>query len=138
MGKLYLGTDQLNLVNGSMTLIELDTIPANFTDGIEDTGNHRITPGQAGFYHIIGQVTFRHVVADVAYLARIRLNGNDYKATGTGLAAVALSLTIPVVVHLYLSATDYVELIVVSFSGNNTVDVFGTEDQTFLSLQRVR
>ena len=41
-GKLVLDSSQLNLVDGALTQVELDEIPAGYTDGIEDIINFRI------------------------------------------------------------------------------------------------
>jgi hypothetical protein len=137
-GKLYLGTDQLNLVNGAMTLVELDTISAGFTDGIEDIANHRITPGVAGFYDVKGQVYFKDVVADTRYIASIRVNGVTTLFSACHQASIVGYLSAACSGHCYLAATDYVELMAQSLSGNNTVDILSAEFRTFLSVQRIR
>ena len=133
-----LSAQQLNLVHGVWTLVELDYLKGGFTDGIEDTANHRITPGQAGLYDIKGQVTFDQVVADKRYASAIRLNGAVYIAFDTKHAAIADYLTSPCGLLYWLSATDYVELIAASYAGVNTVDIYGVIAWTFLSVQRVR
>jgi len=137
-GKMYLSADQLNLVSAVWTVVELNTISANFGDGIEDTAGHRITPGVAGFYDVKGQVAFKNVIADKSYYASVRINGVTYKGVVYDQAAIAANLTVPVNLHLYLSDTDYLELLAISIAGVNTVDVYAGETRTFLSVQRVR
>ena len=137
-GKLYLSSDQLNLVHNTWTLVELDTISAGFTDGIEDTTNHRITPGVAAFYDVKGKVCLTNVIADRSYYAAVRINGSDWKDVDYAQAAIAELLTLRSTSHLYLSATDYLELMVISLAGVNTVDVYAGESRTCLSVQRVR
>jgi len=137
-GKLYLLANQLNLVSGVWTLVELDTITTGFTDGIEDTTNHRITPSQAGFYDVKGRVTFDNTVADTLYYAAVRLNGSAYKSCERAQASVAGPLSVSCHALLYLSATDFLELMGISLAGVNTVDIQEYERYTFLSLQRVR
>lgn len=137
-GKLYLSVDQLNLVDAVWTVVELDAISAGFTDGIENTGTHRITPGVAGLYCVIGKISLSSVVADRGYMIALRLNGVTYKSVALLQASIAYTLGIPVSVHTYMSATDYVELLVRSRALVDTVDLVGAEHHTYMSLQRVR
>ena len=139
-GKLYLDDYQINLVSGDETLVELETIPAAYNDGIENVVTHRITPGRPGFYAVVGQVSFMAIVADKDYEARLKMSGGPSYAgrkvthasrTGT------LGVTASTPAH-YFSATDYVELWAVSEAGVDTVDINTTEVFTFLALQRVR
>jgi hypothetical protein len=140
-GKLYLSAEQVNLVNSSLTLVELDTIPAAYKDGIENTSLHRITPGKAGFYCIVGQVYFWSCVADKSYFSLIRISGgaivSDVSShTGNQPGnAVTAKCSLP---NQYLSKTDYVQLYAQSFAGVDTVDINPEESRTFLALQRVR
>jgi len=120
------------------TLVELDAISSGFTDGIEDTANHRITPGYAGFYGVFGSVTFASVVAAKTYIAAIRINGNTYKTGNYQHSGLVYYVTANVSDILKLTATDYVELVCQSRAGVDTVDVRANEIYTFLSVQRVR
>lgn len=137
-GKMYLSVDQLNLQDATWTLVELDTVADNFSDGIEDTTNHKITPGVPGFYDVKGSVGFKNTIADKRYLMAVRVNGTDYKVVNRifwGLTTIADAKGSA---HLYLSATDYLELLAFSDAGVNTVDLRGLVNTTFLSVQRVR
>ena len=137
-GKLFLGTTQENLVDGVITDVELDTIPGAYTDGIENTGTHEITPGVAGFYSIVGQVMFWNVVADKDYEAILKVSGavvcrNLIHASKTGSIGVPVSLP-----NHYFTAANFLELAACSHSGDNTVDINPGETWTFLAVQRVR
>ena len=139
-GHLYLGSNQLNLVNGVVTLVLLDAIPAQNTDGTENTVTHRITPGVAGFYSVVGQVMFKNCVVDKSYAAEILVNGGlifqnwNHSSIGVNDYLCALCAR----PSLYLGPTDFVELHALSNSGDNTVDVVGGSAATYLELQRVR
>lgn len=137
-GKLYLAIGQLNLVDGVHTLVALDGIGIGFTDGIEDTVNHRITPGYAGFYIVLGMVTFDNVVAAKNYVAGIKISGGVWECLNIGWTGGGRYLSVPVSALVKLTATDYVELWAKSDSGDNTVDVYAHIFCTYLMIQRVR
>ena len=137
-GGMWLGTDQLNLVHGVATLVELDSLRTGFADGIENLATHRITPGVAGFYSITAQVTFLNLIADKTYQAIIRINGATYLCTNSNHAAITEPLSVPASVLVKLTATDYIELMARSWSGDNTVDVHKNYYFTFLLVQRIR
>lgn len=137
-GNLYLSANQLNLVDGTWTWVELDTIKTGFADGIEDTTNYIITPAYAGWYDIKAQVYFMNVIADKRYYASIYLNGVTEKVTATKQASIAEYLSIGCSNHIKMSATDYIKLKARSNAGVDTVDILAGEQYTFLSIQRVR
>jgi len=136
-GCLYLNNIQLNLVDSTPTLVLLETIPAEYTDGIENVGTHRITPGKAGFYSIVGKIRLEQVVADKKYEALIKVSGvviHQQYIHASLADVIGVSCVIPC---LYLTAANYVELWAESFAGVNTVDISSALD-TFLAVQRVR
>lgn len=137
-GKLYLSADQLNLVNNTWTLVELDAIGAGFADGIENTGTHRITLVVPGFYTLLGQVTFKNAVVDCSYDARLYLNGSTLLLLNYNFSGRDGLYSVPVSCPYKFNATDYVELWARSISGGDTVDIAGGVAFTFLSVQRVR
>ena len=137
-GKMYLTGSQLNLADSVWILVELDTIPAGFTDGIEDVVNHRITPGVAGLYSVMGQVQFREVVADKKYQVAIWITGGAAEAYSIVQASIADRITANCQTILNLSATDSMELKVASIAGVNTVDLWGGIGETYFCVQRVR
>ena len=137
-GRMYLSVNQLNLVDMTDTLVMLDAITAGFADGLEDVVNHKITPGVAGLYDVKGQVTLVNTIADKRFSVSVKLNGVSSKISAVGQASIASYLTINCHDHLYLSATDFLSLWALSYAGVDTVDIYGREPYTFLSVQRVR
>jgi len=139
-GYLYLNSVQTNLVDGTPEIVELDTVTSDFFDGIENILTHRITPGIAGYYSIVGNVRFEQLVGDKCYKAEIKVSGNTkdetiiYVGTGGVGKSIGARCVIPT---LHFSATDYVELWATSFADVNTVDI-SSAINTFLSVQRVR
>lgn len=139
-GELGLGTNQLNIVSGTPTTVLIDTIAAGFADGIEDTGNNRITPGVPGWYLIVGRIRWSSVPAATNLVAMVRRNGstvvvqnqNENSVGGSGLP-VQCSKVIKVA-----QVSDYFELRGLQNSGVNTPDIDGQEEETFLAVQRVR
>ncbi len=137
-GKLWLANTQYNLVDAVETIVELDGIPTNFDDEIEDPFAHRITPGKQGFYDIKGQVAFNSVVALKNYLVSIRKNGVTELVRDYFHSSLADDIMGFVSNHVFLLAGDYIELYAASYSGDNTVDIISGLSRTFLSVQRVR
>lgn len=137
-GKLYLGTNQVDLVSEAWTKVLLDTISSGFADAIEDTVNHRITPGVAGYYRIKGQVCFLNTVADKDYQAELKLDGSINQAIDIDHASLGKTIMVACSTLVYLSASSYVELWAMQASGVNTVDLSGLEHLTFLTVQRAR
>lgn len=138
-GKLYLANDQLNLVSGAMTIVQLDTIPPEYTDGIENVGTYGITPGVPGFYSIVGQVWFYNVVADKWYDSAILINAATFECESSSQSSQPASITTKsVAASIYLTNTDFVRLVAWSGAGVHTVDIGAGRPRTFLNLQRVR
>lgn len=137
-GRLFCTTGQLNLVHATPTKVLLDTLDADFTDGIEDAVNSKITPGIAGYYHIIGQVYFESMVADKAYGSIIYIDGvaKRWSVKDGGISAIRNSVL--VMDYFKLSATNYIELWAISYAGDDTVDISGGSHRTWLSVQRQR
>ena len=142
-GMLLLGADQLNILAGGVDVtIEIDTIPAAFTDGIENAGTYRITPGVAGFYCIVANIRFFNVINDKAYSANIFLDGariatNLMHASDPAITSINSVCVLPC---QYLSAINFLELVANCYAGANTVDILGdvASQSTFLAVQRVR
>jgi len=135
-GELYLNTDQDNLVSGVPTKVELDTVNGEWTDGIEDTGNHRILPGVAGRYLVIGQVMFTNVIAGKKYEANVQRSGAQ-RITGYKYSSLTENLTIRISSVLILTAIQYLELWAVSNADVDTVDIKSGMSYTHLTVQRV-
>jgi len=137
-GRLNLSAEQSNLVSSVGTLVNLDVIPAVFTDGIENIVTHRITPGRAGFYSIVGMVRFIGTVDCTAYNCSIKVSGVEVCDNQNQAGESGSLSTLCVLPNFYLSASDYVELWATSFAGGDTVDIDSTNERTYLALQRVR
>jgi len=129
------GPGQLNLANSVPTKMLLDTTPAEYTDNISDPVNHRILPGVAGFYHIVGAVLFYNTITDAIYCARLYVSGvevcSDWRHAAVSNRNLNCQCDLP---NQYLSATQYVELFAISWSGDNWVDIHNS----WLAVQRVR
>lgn len=137
-GRMYLSSNMNNLTDSTWTLILLDAISSGFIDGIEDTSNHKITPGAAGLYAVFTTLTFRNAITDSSYHVGVYKNGSTWlgintvhSSGGNLLAAVSSDL-------IWLTATDYIELWAYAQVGASTVDVEGTESRTYMAIQRVR
>ena len=137
-GGLYLVSDQLNIVNVTATLVELDNEIPDFEDGIENKVTHRITPAVAGFYMITGQLKYSSVVADHNYMAMIRRDGAVELAKSIIHAASAEDLAVVTGTIAYLSDSNYIELVAYHSAGVDTVDIESGAGVTFLTLERLR
>lgn len=133
---------QLNLVDDAPTLVLLDTVPAMFVDGIENIVTHRITPGVTGWYSIAGKVSFCNPVAGTNYSCYLQVSdlivALSYATSHASFGpAIDDLLTVQFTLPCYhLTWADFLDLWVISRSGDNTVDIGHLH--TFLSCQRVR
>lgn len=142
-GRLHLGSNQLNIVNDTITQVEIDNVSTSFVDGIEDTVNYRITPRVAGYYLCFGQIGYESAVIDKLYRASIyrnrgiggsrRIGENERVLTYAGGV-----INIPVFGEVWLDSNDYVELFAYHFAGVDTVDLTLGEVVTLLMAQRIR
>jgi len=137
-GKLYLGNPQNDLVDSAVTRVLIDTIPAEYTDGIENGGSSWIIPVVAGYYSIVGQVMFNNVIADKGYESVIKVNT---VIVCRNFVHASLVLNVAALVCLpchYVGAGERIDLFATSYAGVNTVDISSGETLTFLAVQRVR
>ena len=138
-GGMYLLANQLNIVNTSITVVQLDRID-DFLDSIENTVTFTITPGIAGLYLITGQVTYMNIVADKEYRALVDYGGATHSATvhssHDGLLSVSVTF------FRYLTNISPLTLRAWHNAGVNTIDIEGAANagykRTFLHCQRVR
>jgi len=138
-GNLYLSSDQLNLEKSVFTLVNFDSILPEFTDGIENTTTHIITPGQAGFYLVAVQVAMKNVLADYFYGARLRRNAGETELWRSYLqASISGTIHIAGTVICYLNIDDYVDVQAAQYTVEDTVDIGAGSNTTFLYLQRIR
>lgn len=141
-GGLYLNTLQVGIPNWTETLVLLDTIMTGFEDGIEDTGNRKITPGVAGLYLISARIAYRQLTAGNNYAQMIvYVNGTTkisypYKQIADGASTSNLSIYDSVL--WWLNSTDYLTLVAIHDCGNADPDVMPGIEFTYLQAQLLR
>ena len=121
----YLSASQLNLVNGAVTLIDLNT--ENYDIGSDfNTSTHKFTAPVTGYYDIRYQVGFNGVSLDKRYLAYVYKNTSTLVLLTSVIPAATISgLYVNASGIVHLTATDTLDLRAESESGDNTVDVVG-------------
>ena len=137
-GKLYLNSDQENVTKLSPELVHIDTIGTDFTDAIEDTGNSKITPGEAGLYLIVAHLNWKDVEADKSYCVYIDVSGSFISESYMNSAFVGSNLGNYACALVWLSAIDYIEMYAWHNGAGSTVDIRAGEDETYLFVQRMR
>src|SRR4030042_374700 len=121
--RAYLAADKTNLVDAAWTKVLLDT--ETYDDGNDfDATNSKFVVPVAGFYLIIGKVTFENVVADKAYTAAIYQNSSVRADTIIIPSASGYAAAITIDIR-ELAADDTIELYARSDAGVNTVDIQG-------------
>jgi len=137
-GKLYLSAQQDDIANTTWTLVNLNTIHADFNDAIENVGTHKIRPGIAGFYAIFGQAVFNHIIANKKYQVAVWRTGGGTILSNQHASFVDF-LYVSCSDIMYLDENDDVELRVYHNAGVGSIDVStGTGKDTRLTIQRVR
>lgn len=139
-GRLHLGTDQENLVDGVWTIVELDSVSElrEWNSGIEDAGSYLIKPLVSGLYLCTGQVSFFNVVANKDYHVAIDRSASSHRCTSYGHASNTDMLTVSVTGFVPMTVDEYVQLKALSGAGVDTVDIEAGSMETFLQIQRVR
>lgn len=128
--RAYLGSAQDNLVDGTSTLVALDT--ENYDPGTNfNVTTHQFTAPITGYYSIVGSVGFGNVVTDKRYNAELRVNG-DIVAYSTEVPGAASPFRLPISSIEYVVAGQTIDLYATSFSGGNTVDLIATTSSTYL------
>lgn len=125
---VYLTTDQLNLVDGTPTKVAL---ASERSDRGGNFASNAFTTPVAGTYIITGSVTFKGITVDKDYVAAIYVDGapeGEQRAQGSVVARVSANVCI--IREIAINKT--IELYATSNSGNNTADIDGTEERTFL------
>ena len=144
-GRIYLNNQQLNIPNSAQTTILLDTVDPLFTDGIEDTVNHKITPGIAGWYLYTASICWNSVIDQKRYDLEVLRTG----AIGVGADSFCASggIGVPdgnfnnyrkVTDVIYLTAAQSLYLVAYHVDGTNNPDIKPGKTLTFLTVQRVR
>lgn len=130
--RAYLGTDQLNLTNGTWTKVLLDTESYDIGDDF-DTDNNKFIAPVTGYYVISGQVAFMNVIANKRYAIAIRKNATSIceQTVYTGIVGHTYSAVSDII---YLSTNDEVTLYAISLAGVNTVDIGAGSHLTYLAI----
>ena len=132
LARAYLNANQLNLTSGAWTEVDLDS--ESYDPGSNfNTTTHAFTAPIAGYYLVVGKITYTQVVADKEYVIGIYLNSALY-ALARSHSALASNLDVFFSDIVLLSKDDVVELYAWQNSGVNTVDVQGGADDTFLAI----
>ena len=135
-GRLSLGIKQNNLPTGVWTKVELDVIGTGFTDGIEDTDNHRITPGVEGLYLIIFQL-HSTPAAPVDTSVAVYKNG-AFEILRRDTVSYSSSTHIDGSDVVYLDDDDYIELYAKLSVVGDSGDIINGNHQTYLVVQRIQ
>lgn len=136
--KAYLSTDQLNLVDDTYTLVNLDTetydVGANF-----DTTTHLFTAPAAGYYRVYIVVEYKNgtVVADKRFVARATKNTSDVLFYANGHSAMTNSLQINNSDVVHLDADDTVKLECKASIGANTCDILSGALSTHITIEQI-
>jgi len=130
--RAYLNAAQNNLVNGTWTVVNLDT--ENYDIGNDfDTTNHKFVVPLTGYYLICGSVTFANPVVDKRYGVGI-YHDTTQKAIHLVTVALSVGIAVPVSTILHLTASNNIYLKAKSDSGGDTVDLSTGDQNTYLAV----
>jgi len=138
-GKMVKNADQDSLQSGVETLVTFETIPAEYTDGIEDLANNRFVIPIAGYYSIVGSIRLDNILVEYAEFSSI-IKVNTTKVC-TYFAQIVINKPITCLCVLpcqYLAVNDIVRLYAKQTAVEDDVDIIGDIWSTFLAVQRVR
>jgi len=143
-GKLFLNHNQDIVHGGAPVLVEIDEIHTDFTDGIEDIANHKITPGVIGWYLVIGKVCWESAEIDIRYDLSLTLNPgaahrlfDSQVCSLTGGTGAQFHCKVVDVIKI-TNVNQYFELKVVNNSVADHATLINGHDYTFMTVQRVR
>jgi len=143
-GKLYSANNQDIPDGGAPVLVNLNTIHADFTDGIEDIVNHKITPGVLGWYLVTASICWESATADTRYDLSLTLNPGGIHRLFNSQVCV---LTGGTNAHFFMKVTDVIkitdvsrffELNVVNNHVSDHATLINGHDKTYMTVQRVR
>lgn len=128
--RAYLSAPQINLVDGIWTKVLLD---AESYDIGSNFASYKFTTPINGYYLIHGNILFVNTIANKEYKVAIQVNDvSVYQGFYT--TSITTYLSAPFSDTIYLEKDDYVELYAQSRAGVNTVDIFGRNDTTFITI----
>jgi len=137
--RMYLGSTQSNLSHGVATIVALDTDDYD-PDNVSDTANYKITPSAAGYYQVIGQVTFAgdNLIANKSFRVGIYKNTTLIALGNSGCVDIGQAVTAQTSTVISLNgSTDYIQIKATSYSDTNLVDINSGSNSTFLVVARV-
>lgn len=138
-GRMYLELTQEDIPDLSSIQVLLETVSANFTDGIEDIANHWIKPLVAGWYEFHASLYLEHLVDTKRYELHVcRSPGDVLIAQDFRHAATNNQMTLNVSDVCYLTALQYLDVHIYHNDATESLHILGVDVGSFLSVQRVR
>ena len=134
--RAYRSGNVLNLANQTPTKIQLNAESYDILGEFDNSTNFRFTAIEPGYYQVNAAVRFYSIIADKFYSLRVYKNGADY-TTGDSHSSSTFPLSINISDEVYLAANDYLELYYYLDVGATTVDMYGYEYYTFMSVRKV-
>lgn len=132
--RAYLSADQLNLVDGVSTLVQLDTEIADPGSNF-DVATYLFTAPVSGTYAVSACIRYINTVVDKLYYVEFKVSGTRYSINSESSGS---SATAPYVAHhdeIIMTAGQTLGLYAISASGTNTVDVAGgSVSETWMSV----
>lgn len=138
VGGLYLSTEQSNITHDLLTLVNLETVPYGFNDGIENPATHRITVNKNGLYLIVAQLTYGYPEVDALHYMYVRKNTTTNIIIASHVIHVSENHNLPGAKIDWLANNDYLELYALQEGITDTVDIVKGEMNTFLAVVRLR
>jgi len=125
---------QLNIANNTWTKVELNAESYDPGGNFDHTVNYRFTAPVAGFYLVCYELRFADVVTDKNYDCRIYKNGANAVSNQTAHSSFAENVGVSGADILELAVDDFIELWGRQISGVGTVDFYGSEPTTYMSV----
>lgn len=129
-GTFYLSADQDNLVDNTWTQVQLNTTELNV--GLT-LSSYTVTVSIKGLYWVYGRVHLNDLVTDKRYDMGIYIN-DSLAATREAHASFTGNMGLDVGKIFLLDKDDTIKLYARSQSGDNTVDITGGSNYTYLSV----
>jgi len=132
---VYKSADQ-TLSNNSLTVLSFNSEvydTNNFHDNSTNNSRFTIPSGKAGYYQIVGDVSYRSSTAN-NYAGQIQVNGNSLNFPAFGTSGGNFENHVPVQLVYYLSVGDYVELAGRQITGGSLAVAGGGINGTYFGL----
>ena len=122
--KVYLDADQENIIHQTWTLVNVNTVVYDIGNNF-DTVNHRFVTSMPGYYLIIGNISWKSLVADKQYITGIYTDGS-LKAVTRAIAPTGdqyISSSCSTIE--YIAKSKNIELKGYHNAGVDTIDIMG-------------